>query len=81
MFAGGVAGVTLAWCRSRVGVGVSCRCGWRSPVWHAELINLVIISDVDATASDHAGVPFARAGHLSLCRRVNYCAGVAIVAV
>jgi len=44
-----------------------CRCWcWRRcgrPSWHVELINFVVIGHVNASASHHAAVPFAVAGH------------------
>ena len=48
-----------------------------------ELINFVVVGHVDATASHHAAVPFARAGHqfIGAATRKNHGAGVTIVTV
>ena len=48
-----------------------------------ERINLVVIGDVDAAASDDAAVPFARASHQFVrpAASVNHGTGVTIVAV
>jgi hypothetical protein len=48
-----------------------------------ELINFVVVGHVNATASDHPGVPLACAGHqlVRTAAGINHCTGIAVVSV
>ena len=65
-----------------VAVGVGAR-GRRSSSGNAERVYPIVIRDVDASTSDDATVPSARAGHqfVRAAASINHRAGVTIVTV